>query len=134
MYTRNSVVCGMVFSTIAGMTEASGPLRPCLHLADRPEIYAISNGSLSFVFLDNAYNTHDRNQMRSAFMSEGALTGIQPLIIRNTMVIDTSTPPVYPWHWGEAGYSMWIQEEFVCTREKPPVYDLTRQQYRDPVF
>lgn len=133
MIVRHIVVCSAMLSNIVSVVEASGVLRPCVHLVDRPEIYAVSNGYASFIFLDNAYSVHDRNQMRSAFMSQGVFTGIPPLIVRRALDVVDRALPAHIWHWGD-GYSMWVSEEFVCTSTKPPVYDLIMNSYRDPFF
>ncbi|OHA83669.1 MAG: hypothetical protein A2408_02450 [Candidatus Yonathbacteria bacterium RIFOXYC1_FULL_52_10] len=88
---------------------------------------------MSFIFIDNALTKDERSEMRSTFMSEGVFSGISPFIVRQVLVIEDRTKPTHSWHWGD-GYSMWVQEEFVCTFDKPLVYDLLSQKYRDPVF
>lgn len=122
-----------LFAVWSGGVCANGMLRPCLDLHERPEIYAVSYGYISLVFIDNARTADERNEMRRAFMGEGVLTGISPLIVRQMLMVKKDSGPAYPWRWG-SGYSMWVQEEFICTHKKPLVYDLVRNRYRDPVF
>lgn len=127
------VVCGATLLATSCVSVASGRFRPCVNLGGHSEIYALPSGHTTLIFVDNAHTKHERNQKRGAFMDQEVLTEVPLLVMRGMLVIDRHVPAKLQWHWGD-GYSMWVQEEFVCTGTKPPVYDLVRNTYRDLFF
>jgi len=113
--------------------HAGSPMPVCVNLSGEQELYAMSNEYFSLIFIDNAVTKDERDQKRSVFMGEEAFTEVSLFIMRQALVIDNRATPQHVWHWGE-GYSMWVQEEFVCPRKRPPVYDLYPGRYREAFF